>query len=138
MSMQQTVDKFSTPRKPYRRESINCAQLRQDLRYGGMDSALEKQHVGERLRLAREALGYTQAAFARLHSLDKTKLSHWERGKNLPSLAFVQTLWRHHRISADWLYLGMRDALPHRVAANLPAAAGEKQAGSKATEQSEV
>jgi transcriptional regulator with XRE-family HTH domain len=85
-----------------------------------MDSAVEKQRVGERLRLAREALGYKQADFARLHGLDKTKLSHWERGKHLPALSFVRRLWREHQISADWLFLGVKGGLPARVADSLP------------------
>lgn len=85
-----------------------------------MDSAIEKQRVGERLRLAREALGVKQAEFARRHGIDKTKLSHWERGTNLPSLAYVHLLWREYQISADWIYLGLRSRLPQDVAASLP------------------
>lgn len=85
-----------------------------------MDSALEKQRVGERLRLAREALGVKQAEFARRHGIDKTKLSHWERGQHLPSLAYVRLLWREYQISADWIYLGLRGRLPADVAENLP------------------
>jgi transcriptional regulator with XRE-family HTH domain len=88
-----------------------------------MDDALHKQKVGERLRIAREALGLEQTEMAELYGLDKTKLSHWERGKHYPAPAFIARLWERHRIPADWIYLGEVSGVPHRLAENLLAGA---------------
>lgn len=88
-----------------------------------MDDARHKQQVGERLRIAREALGLGQKELADLYGLDKTKLSHWERGKHYPPPAFIARLWERHRIPADWIYLGEVSGVPHRLAESFLAAA---------------
>jgi transcriptional regulator with XRE-family HTH domain len=94
-----------------------------------MDAAQLKRDIGDRLRLAREALGFTNAAaFARQHALDKTKLSHWERGKHYPDPIYVHLLWREYRITADWIYLGERGSLAHSTVENLLAAGRASQA----------
>ena len=89
----------------------------------GMDDARHKQQVGERLRIAREAIGLEQREMASQFGIDHTKLSHWERGKHYPAPAFIARLWERHRIPADWIYLGEVSGVPHRLADNLLAAA---------------
>ena len=88
-----------------------------------MDASRHKQLVGERLRQAREALGYTgrggQAQFARLLGITRDKLSSYEVGKAYPSALIVQQLWREYRVSADFLFSGEISALPHGMAGRL-------------------
>jgi transcriptional regulator with XRE-family HTH domain len=72
-----------------------------------------KAAVGRRLAEAREALGFTMTAFARLHGVDKTKLNHWEKGRHYPDPLFIVRLHTSHGITADWIYLGLRRSLPH-------------------------
>jgi transcriptional regulator with XRE-family HTH domain len=88
-----------------------------------MDDARHKQQVGDRLRVAREALGLEQREMARLYGIDHTKLSHWERGKHYPAPTFIARLWERHRIPADWIYLGEVSGVPHRLADSLLAGA---------------
>ena len=88
-----------------------------------MDDARHKQQVGERLRIAREALGLEQRELAAQFEIDHTKLSHWERGRHYPAPAFIARLWERHRIPADWIYLGEVSGVPHRLADSLLAAA---------------
>lgn len=95
-----------------------------------MDASLHKQKVGERLRVIREALGMSQAAFAKAGGVeDKSKLSHWERGKHYPDPLFIAQLQRQFRISADYLYTGDPSSLPHGLAESLRAAAGASPEG---------
>ncbi len=89
-----------------------------------MDGSRHKQLVGERLRQAREALGLGLSEMARAYGgSDKTKLSHWERGKHYPDPMYVNWLWRTYRVSADWIYSGEMSALPHGLAESLRSAA---------------
>lgn len=88
-----------------------------------MEDELHKRQVGDRLRLAREAIGYEQRAFARLYEIDHTKLNHWEKGRHYPAPAFIRRLWERHRISADWIYLGEVAGLRHDLVVNLLGAA---------------
>lgn len=81
-----------------------------------------KREIGDRLRQAREALGFGMAEFARLHDIDKTKLNHWEKGKHYPDPKFIQALYERHRINADWIYLGIVAGLRHDLAESLRAA----------------
>jgi hypothetical protein len=91
-----------------------------------------KRDVGERLRQAREALGYSQAEFARAFSLDQGALNHWERGRHYPPPPFLLTLWERHRISADWLYFGEIGGLPARLADGFRAGAPASPAPARA------
>lgn len=86
------------------------------------DETPHKREIGDRLRLAREALGYGLREFARLHNIDFTKLSHWEKGKHYPDPQFIAVLWERHRINADWIYLGEIAGLRHDLVESLQAA----------------
>lgn len=79
-----------------------------------------RRFVGQNLRLAREALGMTQAEVCSLYGLkDKSKLSHWERGVHEPDILFIFQLHQTQRIDPNWIYLGDRSALPHSLAVSL-------------------
>lgn len=123
MSIAATVEDFSTPRKPDWRGILNCVKDAIGADFGPMDGSLHKKQVGERLRQAREALGLTQAELARAYELDKTKLSHWERGVHYPDPLFLYQLASRHGVSFDWIYAGDLAGLRHSLAENLRAAA---------------
>jgi DNA-binding XRE family transcriptional regulator len=97
------------------RENIYTPMSAFPLQSAPMDTALHKQEVGERLRATREALGYSQSAFGRLHGVDRGRLNHWEQGRHYPDPAFVHTLWQQHRVTADWIYLGVFAGLPQSL-----------------------
>lgn len=120
-AMGQDVEESSTSCKANRRDHLNSLVVRFSAQSRAMTDAHHKLEVGERLRQAREALGYSQAEFARLHGVDKTKLSHWERGQHYPSPAFVLLLWERHRVTADWIYLGQIHSLPYDLGVSLRA-----------------
>ena len=88
----------------------------------GMEVALLKREIGRHLRLARESIGFPIAAqFAREHGIASDKLNHWEKGKHFPDVLYVLMLWRHYRITADWIYLGETAQLPFAVIERLRA-----------------
>jgi len=71
-----------------------------------MDAATHKLRVGERLKVAIEALGISQADFARSIGISASKLGNWIRGDNYPShLQMAQIILRWN-ITADWLLVG--------------------------------
>lgn len=93
------------------------------------DDPTHRLEVGERLELVRQALGFdSMAAFARHMNeiepglnLDRSKLNHWEKGRHYPHPLFLRALWKHFRVSADWVLHGDAGGLPSRVADSLRA-----------------
>lgn len=82
-----------------------------------------RKFVGENLKLARVALGMSQAEMAARYELgDKSRLSHWERGVHEPDIWFIFRLFRDQRVDPNWIYLGDKAALPHSLAVHLDAA----------------
>lgn len=74
---------------------------------------------GERLRLAREAVGLTQERLADLLGVDQVQVSKWERGNTQPRMERLQ------RIGAavgflDWLLTGEGKAPNHARKTGLP------------------
>lgn len=80
-----------------------------------MSDTLHRQQIGQRLRLAREALGFGLREFARMHEIDPSKLSHWERGKHIPDQAYLRILWEEYRIGPNFLFFGAVAGIPHEV-----------------------
>ena len=72
-----------------------------------MDAAMHKIQVGNRLRLAIEALGKSQAEVARQLGISPTKLGNWIRGDNYPSNLMIVRLGERYSITADWLLRGV-------------------------------
>lgn len=99
---------------------------------GPMKDPFQKREVGARLRLVREAQGKGLREFARLHEVDHTSLNQWEKGKSLPSQAYLRKLWDHYQIGPNWIYLGIIAGLPFETVAYLreaeAASAGEDRA----------
>lgn len=126
------VEKFSTADKLEACDPLNSQEARNSTHCLPMTDAHHKRDVGDRLRQAREALGFGLREFARLHDLDPTKLSHWEKGKHYPDPQFIRELWRRHRVNADWVYLGEIASLPHSLVESLRAAERGSQGASSA------
>lgn len=80
-----------------------------------MTDALQKQQIGARLRLVREAQGKGLRPFARLHGVDHTSLNQWEKGISLPSQAYIRALWEAYQIGPNYLYLGIPAGLPFEL-----------------------
>lgn len=71
-----------------------------------MDSAQYKVRVGARLRVALEATGKSQSEIARLFGIDRTKLSHWVRGRHYPDPLFLKQFCDRFNLSTDFIYRG--------------------------------
>ena len=117
-----TVENFSTMSSLICR-SLLYMQTRPDaVKTRPMTDAQQKREVGARLRLVREAQGKGLREFARIHDIDHTSLNQWEKGKSLPSQAYLRKLWDHYQIGPNWLYLGIIAGLPYETVAYLRAA----------------
>ena len=57
----------------------------------------------ERLRELRYEKGMTQAAIAKLLSVSKMAVSHWERGNSEPSIEQLKVLANFFDVSVDYL-----------------------------------
>ena len=73
----------------------------------GMDAATHKVKVGERLRIAIEAIGASQAAVCRQLKVQPSKLGNWLRGENYPDPYFIQRFCDRYGVTADWIYRGV-------------------------------
>lgn len=72
--------------------------------------------VGERLRMAIEAKGITQAAVCRALGVGTSKLGNWLRGDNYPDPYFIKQFCDRYGVSADWIYRGVVSGMPEDVA----------------------
>ena len=71
------------------------------------DMSLAK--ISERLRVTREALGYSQASYCRKVGLSKPAYNQNEKGKTRPSLDNALRIchaFSDHRITLEWIFRG--------------------------------
>jgi|5B_taG_2_1085324.scaffolds.fasta_scaffold322204_1 ribosome-binding protein aMBF1 (putative translation factor) len=71
--------------------------------------------VGERLKLAREALGLTQTALAEKLGIKQNVLSQWESGKQLIDPLIAALLSSKLGITTDYIYVGNETGLPEEI-----------------------
>lgn len=85
--------------------------------------------IAERLRLAREALGISQAEMGRRAGVTYQAWNNWERGAKRISVDQAGRLRRATGISLDWIYWGDMRGLPHELAVKIQGqlTAGEKK-----------
>jgi len=62
--------------------------------------------IGERIRLTREAMRLTQAAFARLVGADPQAINNWEKARSRISLDQALKVCKATGASLDWIYRG--------------------------------
>jgi DNA-binding XRE family transcriptional regulator len=117
-----TVENFSTLSSLICRSLLYMQPARYAVPASAMSDVMQKQRVGERLRIVREAQGKGLREFARMHDIDHTSLNQWEKGKSLPSQAYLRKLWEHYQIGPNWLYLGIIAGLPYETVVCLQAA----------------
>lgn len=80
---------------------------------------MHKIQVGQRLRIAIEALGLRQVEVARSLGVTPSKLNNWLRGDNYPPHMFIVRLRQRYNITSDWLLSGEIAGLPGPLADDL-------------------
>lgn len=78
-----------------------------------------KTFVGNNLRVAIEALGLSQAEFARRTRIAPNKLHNYLRGANYPDPLWLVRVCDEFGLTTDWFYRGARAGVAARVAENL-------------------
>lgn len=67
--------------------------------------------IGERLRVTREALGLSQAAFAKAARVSASAYNQYERGRMRPAVDQAIALRDAHKLTLDWIYCGDNSGL---------------------------
>lgn len=67
--------------------------------------------IGERLRLTREALGISQAAFAKKARISPSAYNQYEKGRMRPAIDPALALCDHYKLTLDWIYRGDNSGL---------------------------
>jgi transcriptional regulator with XRE-family HTH domain len=70
-----------------------------------------KNIVGERLQIAREALGLSRRDMFDKYDVRPNKLCQWELGENYPEMFFLMDFCRDTGLTLDWLLRGVPDAV---------------------------
>ena len=89
------------------------------MQQSAMDASVHKVEVGNRLRIAIEALGKSQADVARNLDVSPTKLGNWIRGDNYPPNLFILAFCDRYNLTADWLIRGVVSGVASPVADSL-------------------
>jgi len=66
----------------------------------------DEQAIGQRLRQARKAAGFSQTEAARRTGLDRSTVIRAERGCEAMQLPTIVALMRAYRLQAQWLLMG--------------------------------
>ena len=82
-----------------------------------------KISVGNNLRLCIEALGLSQAEFARRTDIAPNKLHNYLRGQNYPEPQWLVRVCEEFGLTTDWFYRGSRAGVASNVAESLQAVA---------------
>jgi transcriptional regulator with XRE-family HTH domain len=89
------------------RQVFSCTDGRKSARYVAcMDAATHKVQVGQRLRLAIEALNLKQVEVAAAFTVSPPKLGNWLRGDDYPNEWFIFRFCERYSVTTDWLYRG--------------------------------
>lgn len=72
--------------------------------------------IGERLRLTREALGLSQAQFARKAEVSSSAYNQYERGRMRPAIDQAIKIRDAHKLTLDWIFLGDNSGLKASLA----------------------
>lgn len=74
---------------------------------------IKGMEIGERIKKAREKLGFNQSELARRLNIKPQAVQAWEAGKNGPSRKSIQLLSRVLGVSANWLEFGNSDQIEY-------------------------
>ena len=72
--------------------------------------------IGERLRVTREALGLSQATFAKAAKVSASAYNQYERGRMRPAIDQAIRLCEGHKLTLDWIYRGDPSGLKYSLA----------------------
>lgn len=75
--------------------------------------------VAARLEAARKALGMTKREFAELAGMGEQTYGPFENGKRPLSLEAAKKIRKAHSLPLEFVYFGIKNDLPHRIAAKL-------------------
>ena len=75
--------------------------------------------AGLRLRAIRDALGLQQEDMAEACGAAQNRWSNWERGDHPPDALVMARARVIYGVSLDWIYVGVADGLPMRLAQHL-------------------
>jgi transcriptional regulator with XRE-family HTH domain len=67
------------------------------------------QYIGDRIRLKREELGFSQSGLSEMMSLSRTMCGQWERGTSIPSTLHLSRLADILGVSFEYLAKGAVD-----------------------------
>lgn len=82
--------------------------------------ALHRRQVGERLTVAREALGQRAVDWVRRYKLKTaSRLSQWESGKSYPAPLFLVQLCEDTGLTIDYFYRGKKAGVSASLADDL-------------------
>ena len=84
-----------------------------------MNASMHRILVGQRLRIAIEALGLTQIEVAAAIGTSPSGLGNWLRGDSYPPPIAMVKLHRRYNITPGWLLVGELSGLPSGLAADL-------------------
>jgi transcriptional regulator with XRE-family HTH domain len=71
--------------------------------------------IGNKLKVVREKLGFTQDSIAQKMNVDKATYSRFENGKREPKLTFLERFIETTGVNANWLFLGKGDMFEQHV-----------------------
>ncbi|MBO9428197.1 helix-turn-helix transcriptional regulator [Sulfitobacter sp. R18_1] len=80
--------------------------------------------IAHRLRAVRAYYDLGSAEYAEQANVSPKSYSQWESGDFRVSVDGAIRLHERYGISLDYIYLGVLDALPHKISAFLPALKG--------------
>ncbi len=75
----------------------------------------DPHRVGARLKAVRLAHGMSQVEFASLCEVSVAALSHWEKGRQRPSIASASKIADVFSLTLDYLIRGKAETLRHSV-----------------------
>lgn len=75
--------------------------------------------VAARLEAARKALGLSKRDFADKAGMGEQTYGPFENGKRPLSLESAKKIRKAHGITLEFMYFGIKNDLPHRIAAKL-------------------
>ena len=84
-----------------------------------MNVAMHRIEVGQRLRIAIEALGLTQTEVAASIGTSPSGMGNWLRGDSYPPPIAMVRLHKRYNITPGWLLVGELAGLPSALAADL-------------------
>ncbi|WP_412506177.1 helix-turn-helix domain-containing protein [Roseovarius sp. SYSU LYC5161] len=79
----------------------------------------DDQLIGDRIKKIRSAWGLSQTEIGKICGVGKNTVSHWENGRQKPTIAQMYPVCQELDLTLDWIYLGRESGLSVAVARRL-------------------